>query len=81
MGTEAEATLEQRARDVDFLRHNCGTQTQAAKGEATFEQRARDVDFLRHNYGTQPRAAKVGTRKPLQTQGDRQGPDCRQDKR
>jgi hypothetical protein len=62
---EVESAMGPRARDVDFLRHNCGANPRAAKAvvdtraKATFERRPRDVDFLRHNYGANPRAAKA----------------------
>jgi hypothetical protein len=71
--TEVESAMGPRARDVDFLRHNSGTEPWAAKAvvdtkaEATFERRARDADFLRHNCGTNPWDAKVDAGKPLQT--------------
>jgi hypothetical protein len=80
-GGEVGMALKRRMLDSDFLRHNIGIGLRAANTESTSQRGMHDIDFLRHNYGTYPWAAQLDAGKPVQTQGDRERLEYRQNRR
>ena len=80
-GAEVGMALKRRTLDSDFLRHNIGVGLRAANTESTPRRGMHDIDFLRHNYGTDPWDAQVDVGKPLQTQGDQDRIEYRQNRR